>query len=431
MKRPLTLFDVTCIGVNAIVGSSIFLFPARLAGLLGPASVLSFGVAAVLLGAIALCFAEASSRFDGHGGPYLYTREAFGPTAGFAIGWMCWAAEILSWAAVADGIALYLGFLGPVWSSVLVVKGIAVFVIVSMGAINFRGVKLGAWTSNFFTLAKLVPLAVLIAAGLPRVRLASLAPFAPHGWKPMGAACYLALFSYSGFECVPVPAGEVDGASRNVPIAVVASMALAALVYMAVQLAAVALVPNLASSAQPLADAARVALGPAGAAMIVAGAVISTTGFSAGAALGGPRYLVALGQSGDMPRWTSRLHPRFGTPDAAIAITTGATLVCALALDFNRLVDITVVVICAQYLATCAAVPFLRRGGAASFHLLGGWLIPAGGAAATVWLAAQGGWAEARFSLWLLAAGFALRALTRAFPSRQTLSDAAVTKGES
>src|SRR5262245_38757833 len=88
--RPLTLFDVTCIGINAIIGSSIFLFPGKLAALLGPASILSFALTGVLLITIGLCFAEAAGRFDGHGGPYIYSRAAFGEEVGFGIGWMCW-----------------------------------------------------------------------------------------------------------------------------------------------------------------------------------------------------------------------------------------------------------------------------------------------------------------------------------------------------
>jgi amino acid transporter len=187
-------------------------------------------------------------------------------------------------------------------------------------------------------------------------------------------------------------------------------LAASAVVYMAVQSVAVGVHPGLAGSERPLADAAALVLGPFGAGLIVAGAVISSVGFNAGAALGGPRYLAALGQLGDMPAWTARVHPRYGTPDAAILLTSGLTLVGALALDFNSLVDVTVVVVCAQYLSTCLAVPLLRRGGGkAGFSLPGGWAIPAVGAMSTLWLAAQGGWAEVKASLILLGAGFLLR----------------------
>lgn len=409
-KRPLGFFDIACIGVNAIVGSSIFLFPGRLAGLLGPASVLSFGLSALLLGTVALCFAEASSLFDGHGGPYLYSRAVFGVSTGYAIGWLCWLAEVLSLSAVADGIAVYLGFFDPRLASPVIVKSAAAAVIVVMGAINYRGVKLGAWTSNVFTAAKLIPLLIFVVLGLPRVRAANFVPFAPQGWQPMGKACLLTFFAYSGFEVVPVPAGEVSGAKNVVPAAVMVSLIVSALLYMAIQTVAIGTFPGLASSSQPLADAAAAALGPWGATLIVIGAVISTAGFCAGCALGGPRYLVALAEHGDWPAAFAAKHPRFGTPFLAVAVTAGVSLAAALALDFNKLVDITVVVVCAQYLATCAAVPLLRRTSRSeSFHLPGGPLIPAAGFAATLWLGSQAGRSELFWSFGMLGAGVLLK----------------------
>ena len=407
--RPLGFFDVACIGVNAVVGSSIFLFPGRLAALLGPASILAFGLTALLLAPVALCFAELSARHDGHGGPYLYAREAFGPDAGFAIGWMCWMTEIVSFAAVADGVASYLGYFHPGWTAPWAVKSTAAFVIAVLAAVNYRGVKLGAWTTNVLTVGKLVPLALLVAAGLPRVSASALAPFAPHGLAPLGKACFLAYFAFQGFEVAPVPAGEVADARRVVPRAVLAALGLAAALYMLVQATAVGLVPALAASERPLADAAAAAFGAPGAALMAAGAVVSTIGFCAGCALGGPRYVAALGALGDLPAGLAALHERHATPHRAVLWTAGLSLAAALLLDFERLVDVGNVVVCAQYLATCAAVPALRRRAGAG----GGWALGALGCAATLWLGAQGDWAQIWAALGLLAAGFLARALWR------------------
>lgn len=413
--RPLNLLDMTCIGVNAIIGSSIFLFPGRLAGYLGPASILSFGLTGLLLVSVALCFAEASTHYDRAGGPYLYAREAFGDRVGYGIGWMCWATSILGWAAVADAIAVYLGFFGPAFAGAWVVKATAAAVILVLGAVNYRGAKLGAWTSDFLTAAKLIPLALFVLIGLPQIRLAHYVPFAPHGWKPMGGACFLAYFAFQGFEVVPVPAGEAENPGRNVPLAVLASMVLSALVYMAVQSVAVGIHPGLAGSERPLAEAAARIMGPAGASLMVLGAVLSTTGYNAGAALGSPRYLVALCEDGHLPPALGSLHERFNTPHRAVLLTTGLALAAALLLDFNRLVDIGNIVVCAQYLSTCAAIPRLRRlkrdpGG---LRLPGGLAVPVLGILATLWLGAQGGRKELAFSGALLALGFGLRAWTR------------------
>ncbi|MBI4386069.1 MAG: amino acid permease [Elusimicrobia bacterium] len=413
-SRPLTLLDVTCIGVNAVVGSSIFLFPGRLAEYLGPASILSFGLVGLLLIHVGLCFAEASTYFTRTGGPYLYAKEAFGDWTGFGIGWMAWITQVFSWAAVANAIAVYLGALGPSLSGPWIVKGTAATVVLSMGTLNYRGVKLGAWTSNFFTAAKLLPLLLFVFMGLPHVSAANYSPFAPQGWAPMGSACFLAYFAFQGFEYIPVPSGEVDRPARNIPLALILALTLSAALYMAIQAVAVGVHPGLTQSQRPLAEAALRVLGPWGMGLMVLGAVFSTTGYNASSALVTPRYLVAMAEDRHLSPRLAALHPRFQTPHLAVVCTTALTLVLAMFLDFNKLVDFSNVVVCAQYTATCASIPWLRRRCTApegSFRLPGGFLIPSIGIAATLWLGAQGGMGQVWWSLGILAFGLGLKAI--------------------
>lgn len=408
--RQLTRFDLLCLGVNAIVGSSVFLFPGRLAGHLGSASPAAYALTALLLAPVALCFAAAASEHDRAGGPALYAHQEFGPTAGFAIGWLCWVTMIVSWAAVANGIASYLPGAA---ARPLLGKAVACAAIAAFGALNWRGVRLGAWTTDFFTVAKLVPIALIALAGLRA--LPSWRPeTGPAGWSPLGAACFLAYFAYQGFETVPVPAGEARDPKRDVPFAVLAALGGSAVLYLLVQVAALSLVPGLSSSERPLADAAAALMGPWGAGLVTAGAVISMTGYVAGSALGGPRYLVALAEEGHLPRRLAAVHPRFATPTGSIAASTAVALVAAALLDFDGLVDFSNVVIGAQFLSTCAVV--LRRGvrrAAGAGARLRAAAVPCAGMAATVWLGAQGGWKQVAAAAAVLAAGFALRAGAR------------------
>jgi len=410
-RRQLTRFDLLCLGVNAIVGSSVFLFPGRLAGHLGSASPLAYALTALLLAPVALCFAEAASQHDRTGGPALYAQEEFGPGWGFAIGWLCWITMIVSWAAVANGIASYIPSAEgrPEIGKALACLAIAVF-----GALNWRGVRLGAWTTDFFTVAKLIPLGLIALAGI--YALPSWRPEAPpQGWKePLSGACFLAYFAFQGFETVPVTAGEARDPKRDVPFAVLAALAGSAVLYILVQVAALSLVPKLAASQRPLADAASVLMGPWGALLITAGAVISMTGFVAGSALGGPRYLVALAEEGHLPRSLAEPHPRFATPAAAILWSTGIALLAALLLDFDGLVDFSNVVVCAQFLSTCAVVLRRRwRHARSDWGRLRGAAVPLAGISATVWLGAQGGWEQVAASAAVLAVGFGLRSLAR------------------
>ena len=110
LVRTVGRFSLTAITVNGVVGAGIFVMPATVAGLLGPASPIAYvlaGVAAIL---IALSFAEAGSYYDRAGGPYLYAREAFGDFVGFEVGWMFLLARLAGAAAIINAFAAYLAF---------------------------------------------------------------------------------------------------------------------------------------------------------------------------------------------------------------------------------------------------------------------------------------------------------------------------------
>ncbi|MBM3306344.1 MAG: amino acid permease, partial [Candidatus Aminicenantes bacterium] len=113
LRRALGRWDLTAIGVNQVIGGAIFLMPSQVAAYVGnwsPLAFLAVGLASLL---VALCFAEVGSRFESTGGPYLYTRAAFGRFAAFEIGWMQWFTRVTSYSSVANGIALALGFYWP------------------------------------------------------------------------------------------------------------------------------------------------------------------------------------------------------------------------------------------------------------------------------------------------------------------------------
>jgi amino acid transporter len=342
--------------------------------------------------------------------------------AGFSIGWLCWITEIVSWAAVSSGLALYAAPFFPRLEGPAAAKAVAGLSIAILAGVNLLGAKPGARVSTTLTAAKLLPLLAIALAGLPlllKTSFAPLTPFAPHGWSALPRACFLAYFAFQGFEVVPVPAGEARAPERDAPFAVLTALALSAGLYALVQAAALASVPGLAGSQRPLAEAARALFGPAGEKLVAAGALVSMFGFTAGCALGGPRYLVALGEEGHLPKIFARGSARTGAPYAAILLTAAAALAGAVLLDFDRLIDFGNVVIGAQYLATCAAViSDRRRGRKSAFRAPGGLLAPLAGMAATLWLGAQGGWGQLGAAVACLAGGLALRAGLRRLDKR-------------
>ncbi|MEO8522260.1 MAG: amino acid permease, partial [Acidobacteriota bacterium] len=166
LKRELGRWDLTAIGVNQVIGSAVFALPAALAALAGawsPWMIAAVGAASML---IALSFAEVGSRFDGTGGPYLYTRAAFGRFPAFEVGWMLWFTRATSWASVINVLVSSLGFYWPRVTTGLPRALIITGIIGAIAGINVRGIRQSSLVVNLLTAGKLIPLAVFIAAGV-------------------------------------------------------------------------------------------------------------------------------------------------------------------------------------------------------------------------------------------------------------------------
>lgn len=410
MVKKLNVLDSFCLGVNAIIGSGIFLFPGSLAAAAGPASILAFLVCGILLITVALCYAELASIYKRNGGSYVYAKEAFGPGIGFGVGWMAWVTSVFSWAAVANAVSSYLCHFYPQCDTWDYQKGIACGIIFFFGLLNYRGIKLGGWTVDLFTLGKLIPLILFILVGFFHVSSKNYQPF----WGGTGdfsLAIFLALWPLQGFETTPIAAGETENPRRAIPMAAIGSLLFATLIYVLIQAVAVGVLPTLASSNKPLADAAAVFLGPFGATILALGALISTIGYNAGNALGSPRYLSALAEDHFLPQSLAKAHPRFATPSQAILLTTGVTFVAALFLDFKQLVDISNLAVITQYLSTCLAVLWLRYYSPQlerTFKMPFGYVIAFLGSLISVWLMQKVAFSELKFSFWVLVAGFLL-----------------------
>ena len=420
--KKLSTFDVFCLGVNAIIGSGIFLFPGILAREAGPASIVAFLICGMLLVFVALCYAELGSIYKRNGGSYVYAREAFGPAIGFAVGWMSWVTAIFSWAAVANAVSSYAGYFNPVFNSIFVGKCMACGLVLIFGILNYRGIKLGAWAVNIFTLAKLAPLILFISIGVFYVSAERFHPFWVTGGGTFGHAIFLALWPLQGFEIVPLPAGETDRPQRAVPIATIGSLLCVTLIYVLVQAVAVGVFAGLSGATdRPLADAAAIFLGPAGATVIALGAVISMIGYTAGNALGGPRFLSALAEDKCLPPRLSAPHPRFFTPSKAILLTTCITFCAALLLNFQQLVILSNLAVICQYLSTCSALIWLRRKKPElerTFKIPCGSVVAMIGCAISLWLIRQVNVEELVFAAAVLAAGFITKKIiTLANPS--------------
>src|SRR5713226_4244999 len=158
-------WTLTALILNTVVGSGIFGLPSVVAGYVGRWSPLAYLIAAAGVAVIMACFAEVASQFGESGGPYLYTREAFGRFLGIETGWLLWLVRLTGAAAAADLFTSYLAELWPGVKEPLPRLAVLSLLIGFLAIVNYRGVKSGAVASNVFTVAKLSALISFAIAG--------------------------------------------------------------------------------------------------------------------------------------------------------------------------------------------------------------------------------------------------------------------------
>ncbi len=411
--RSLGRFEVTCLGINAIVGAGIFALPDDLFRDMGGRSPLAFLVCALGMWPVAWCYAHASGRTERSGGPYIYVGEAFGPLPGYVVGWMCFINSIFSFAAVARLAASYVGEAAPsVHLGEWAVRGIALAVIAAFCGLNALGARPGARVAAAFTVGKVAALLVLIVVAVPAIHVERLSAPAPHGWHGMQSAVFVALFAVQGFEVTPVPAGETRSASRVMPFSILASLVGASLLYIVVQAVIVGSYAALARvSDTPLADAA-LTIAPRIGTVVVWGGIVSMLGFVAGNAFGTPRYAFAMAEDGHLPAFVTRTGKRYGAPVGAIWTTAVCSALLAVAFPSRALVGISNLAVAVQYLGTCLAIAHGARRGVPQRGRR--WFYATSGALVSLWILTQGTAVERWTALAAVGVGLAVGAATRA-----------------
>jgi amino acid transporter len=310
---------------------------------------------------IALCFAEVGSRFETTGGPYLTARAAFGRFVGFEIGWMMWFARVTSHASVVNGLTLALAFYWPSLAAGMPRVATITALTLVLTWINVRGIKQSSWVVNALTIGKLLPLAIFIIAGIWYVDPSHFSAMPALTREQVSAGAILLIFAYGGYEVTGVLAGESANPRRDVPFAFVAVLITVSIVMSLTSVVATGILPDVAATRTPLADAAAMFLGAGGAAMISLGSVVSMTGNNMGQLLNGSRTIFALAENGDLPRWFGVVHPRYRTPSNAILFCAALALILALTGSFVTLAAVSAIARLVMYLAVCLATLQLRK----------------------------------------------------------------------
>ncbi len=362
LVRAIGRWSLVALTVNSVIGSAVFGLPATVAGLLGKQSIQAVIFAGVAVGIIMACFAEVASQFTEAGGPYLYAREAYGRLIGILVGWMLYLAQTAAPAANANLFVIYLAEFWPAakhtWPRFVILTLLIGFLVL----INVVGTRQGTAVSNLFTVAKILPLLMVVLAG-SALTLFHPAPVNPSPAASANAwlqAIVLLFFYYGGFESALAPMSEAKNPRRDSVFALFTALVVCGLIDTAVQWVVLGVLGPGAVTDRPLAEVARAAMGNRGAALVSLGALICVYGYLSAKLLAMPRVTFALAEQGDLPRVFGRVSSRFHTPWVSILVYGVVVWGLAIIGSFTWNVTLSVVSRLVYYGLISAAVIVLR-----------------------------------------------------------------------
>jgi amino acid transporter len=378
--------------VNLTVGAGIFALPAVVAVVLGPAAILAYLLCGALILLVLSCFAEVGSQVTRSGGSVAYIEEAFGPMAGF----VAWVIFALVWCAAGDAAIAHVLMdalataIPPLAGGVPRTLGLVVL-FSGLAAINIRGVKQGTQVSVITTVAKLIPLLLLVVVGAFAVQRANLGWSGWPSFEQLGAGTLVLFFAFGGMESALTPSGEIRDPARTVPRGILGAAGAVVLLYVALQLVSQGVLGSelTLGSQTPLADVAGRLAGGTGRSVVVACTAVAVFGALAADMIGSPRAFLLAAESGMLPNALRAIHPRFHTPWLSILVFAAVTLSLSLSGGFAVLAVLASMALLLTYLAVCLAalkIRYDRPRAPGSFRAPGGPTVALLASAVVLWV---------------------------------------------
>jgi APA family basic amino acid/polyamine antiporter len=332
LKKALGAIDLTFLGIGAIIGTGIFVLTGTGAVQAGPALMIAFLIAAVACALAGLAYAEFASTIPVAGSIYTYSYATLGELVAWIIGWDLMLEYGLATSAVSVGWSGYLQSLmagfgltlpvaltaapGAVAGATTLFNLPAFLVMMGITALLSVGVRESTRINNLMVGIKVAVVLAVIAVGVFHVRPANWQPFMPNGWHGVFGAAAVMFFAFIGFDSVSSAAEEVKNPKRDLPIGIIASLAVCAVLYVAVAAVVTGIVPSprFADVSHPVSYALQVAGQNWVAGFIDLGAVLGMLTVILVMSYGQTRIIFAMSRDGLLPKALSRVHPRFATP---------------------------------------------------------------------------------------------------------------------
>ena len=382
LNREIGVFGLSAHIVNMVVGSGIFVLPAIVFAGLGPSSIFAYLLCVILVAMVMLCFAEAGSTVTDSGGAYVYIQTAFGSYFGFLTAILFLLSTVAADAAVANAIIDILGSKISVFRAQSVRLSLFFMFFAVFGFINVKGVKQGIVVVQFVTMAKLVPLILLISLSWSKVELSNLEIISPPSIGQIAEISLVLFFAFQGAESALSISGEVKDPKRTIPKSIFISTLVIFLLYILVQTVAQGVLGTTLSSyrANPLGVVASRVFGDFGFIAMTLAAIISMLGYLSSSILSMPRVLFQAAKDKVLPMENlARIHPGFHTPFISILCYVTIGFICSSFGGFEQLAIISSATILLIYLGVSLAVVKFRmqdRGNGNGFRIPGGYLIP-------------------------------------------------------
>ena len=404
LKRTLGAFDVTMLGIGAIVGAGIFATigtatagDATRPGA-GPALILSFVLTAIACGFAALCYAEFAAMVPISGSAYTYAYATLGELVAWIIGWdliieyaVGNVAVAISWGNYFRTLVAGFGIIIPDWIStdyrtaakipgllesaphlfgVPIVFNILAFGIVAvLTVVLVIGIRESATLNTGMVMLKLVVLGFFVVVGWNYMHPENWQPFAPNGWAGIQAGAAIVFFAYIGFDAVSTVAEECRNPERDLPIGIIGSLIICTIIYIVVAAVFTGIIPynvlvtKLATEqAEPLTMALQYAnIGTLSVGIVAFGSVVAHTAVLLVFQLGQPRIFFSMARDGLLPASFARVHPRFRTPHVTTILTGVAVGVCAMFTSIDEMVDLTNIGTLFAFILVCLGILILRK----------------------------------------------------------------------
>jgi len=382
LSRDLGEFDITMIGVGAMIGAGIFVLTGIAAGTAGPALMLAFALNGVVTIFTAMVYAELGSAIPESGGGYLWIKEAFGGAQGFIAGWMSWFSHAVAGSLYALGFGSYCGLLlralgvpldslglPPAWTE----KGLAVLVVLAFLYINFRGTSETGKAGNLITLGKLAGIGLFISFGIWALAhrpdpAAPFDPFFPEGVGSVFMAMGFTFIAFEGYEIIVQAGEEVRNPRRTIPRAVFWSLIVVVPIYVLVGLASLGAVNSSGPNWRYLGEFKELGLVkaagqfmPYGNFVMLFGGLLSTLSALNATTFSSTRVSFAMGRDKALPDAFAQIHPTTRTPHIALAGTGTIILAMVVAVPIEEVATAADVMFLLLFIQVNIAVLKIRR----------------------------------------------------------------------